>query len=294
MSNPLRSYVMDQTLNTTAKRDPHHALPPRADLAGRRVCGVAMSVALLAGLLMPNALAQAIPLPRPAPKARDAVGTVPIRPIASAPAAPSATPPVPVIPDPRNRAPSSIFTSFDATQRAQAARISNYLSGLQSLSGNFVQVGPDGSRSTGSFFIQKPGKVRFEYDAPVPIAIVADGSQVAVRDSKLATQDLYPLSQTPLRFLLSDRIDLMRDTNVIAVSADDMFVSVTIEEKQPLVGTSRLMLMVGAKDNQLKQWTITDPQGYDTTVAVYNLDTTRKFDSSIFKIDTSSSYFNNN
>ena len=114
--------------------------------------------------------------------------------------------------------------------------------------------------------------IPFEYDAPSPIALIADGTTLAVRDSKLATQDIYPLSQTPLRYLLSDRIDLMKDTTVVGVTADDIFVSVTIEEKQPLVGTSRLMLMVGAKDNQLKQWTVTDPQGYDTTVAIYNLD----------------------
>ena len=105
-----------------------------------------------------------------------------------------------------------------------------------------------------------------------PIAIIADGSSLAVRDRKLATQDIYPLSQTPLRFLLSDRIDLLKDTNVVSVTADDVFISVTIEEKQALIGTSRLMLMIGAKDGQLKQWTVTDPQGYDTTVAVYNLD----------------------
>ena len=114
--------------------------------------------------------------------------------------------------------------------------------------------------------------MRFEYDAPSPIAIIADGSSVAVRDRKLATQDIYPLSQTPLRYLLSDRIDLLKDTNVVSVTADDIFISVTIEEKQALIGTSRLMLMVGAKDGQLKQWTVTDPQGYDTTVAIYNLD----------------------
>ena len=148
-----------------------------------------------------------------------------------------------------------------------------------------MQVGPDGSRTTGDFYIQKPGKLRFEYDAPSPIALIADGTTLAVRDSKLATQDIYPLSQTPLRYLLSDRIDLMKDTNVVGVTADDIFISVTIEEKQPLVGTSRLMLMVGAKDNQLKQWTVTDPQGYDTTVAVYNLDTAKKFDPKMFKID---------
>ena len=96
-----------------------------------------------------------------------------------------------------------------------------------------------------------------------------------VRDRKLATQDLYPLSQTPLRFLLADRIDLMRDTNLIGVYADDVFVTVVIEERQIIAGTHRLMLMFGAQDYQLRQWTVTDPQGYDTTVAVYNLDTTQ-------------------
>src|SRR6202020_214249 len=97
--------------------------------------------------------------------------------------------------------------------------------------------------------------------------------------------DIYPLSQTPLRYLLSDRIDLMKDTNVVNVTSDDLYISVTIEEKQALIGTSRLMLMIGAKDGQLKQWTVTDPQGYDTTVAIYNLDTSRKVNPDLFKID---------
>jgi outer membrane lipoprotein-sorting protein len=175
-------------------------------------------------------------------------------------------------------------TAFDAKQRALVDRISNYLSNLQTLVGDFVQVGPDGTRTEGQFFIQKPGKVRFEYNPPAKIDIVADGQSVVVRDRELATQDVYPLSQTPLRFLLSDRIDLMKDTNLVSVSADDVFVTVVIEEKTALVGTNRLMLMFGAKDFQLRQWTVTDPQGYDTTVAVYNLDTNTKPDPSMFKI----------
>ena len=163
--------------------------------------------------------------------------------------------------------------------------MSAYLSGVQQLVGNFVQVGPDGSRVKGEFYIQKPGKVRFEYDPPSPVEIVADGQSVVVRDRKLATQDLYPLSQTPLRFLLSERIDLAKDTNIVAVRADDVFVTIIIEERQAVIGTSRLMMMVGAKDYQLKQWTITDPQGYDTTVAVSNLDTSKRPDPNLFKID---------
>jgi len=72
---------------------------------------------------------------------------------------------------------------------------------------------------------------------------------------------------------------------VVAVRADDVYVTVVIEERQALIGTSRLMMMLGAKDNQLKQWTITDPQGYDTTVAVSNLDTTKRPDPALFRID---------
>jgi outer membrane lipoprotein-sorting protein len=255
--------------------------------------GVALAEAALAffataacfGVVSTAAVAQApippqsIPVPKAAPKARDGDGK-----------GPTATgamqnPPTPFIPDPHRNLPLSIFATFDDKQKAQAAKISGYLSSLQTVVGNFVQVGPDGSKTKGQFFIQKPGKVRFEYDAPNPIAIVADGSMVAVRDRTLSTQDLYPLSQTPLRYLLSDRIDLMKDTNVVSVTADDLYVSITIEEHQLLTGTSRLMLMVGAKDGQLKQWTVTDPQGYDTTVAVYNLDTSRRIDPGMFKID---------
>jgi len=232
--------------------------------------------------------AQTIPIPKPAPKARDRLqlsASDPQRGPITTGATPAAPPPNPVIPDPRRNLPVNIFATFDANQKAQAARVSSYLSSLQTLVGNFVQVGPDGSKTKGDFYIQKPGKVRFEYDDPSSIAIIADGSSLAVRDRKLATQDIYPLSQTPLRFLLSDRIDLLKDTNVVNVTADDVFISVTIEEKQALIGTSRLMLMVGAKDGQLKQWTVTDPQGYDTTVAVYNLDSSRKVDPGLFKID---------
>jgi outer membrane lipoprotein-sorting protein len=241
-------------------------------------------VVLLAASLAGAASAQNVPVPKPAPKGRD--GTQ----LSAQDKAPTTTgatqaPPTPIIPDPRRNVPANIFATFDANQKAQAAKVSNYLSSLQTLVGSFVQVGPDGSKTKGDFYIQKPGKVRFEYEPPSPIDIIADGSSVAVRDRKLATQDIYPLSQTPLRYLLSDRIDLLKDTNVVNVTADDVFISITIEEKQALIGTSRLMLMVGTKDGQLKQWTVTDPQGYDTTVAVYNLDSSKKVDPGLFKID---------
>lgn len=174
---------------------------------------------------------------------------------------------------------------FDARQRTIIDRVSASLSNIRTLVGEFYQVAPDGSRSQGEFYLQKPGRLRFDYNPPSPVEVIADGRSVAVRDRDLATQDLYPISQTPLRFLLADRIDLLRDTNVVAVYADDVFVSVVIEERQIVRGKYRVMLMFSARDFQLKQWTVTDPQGYDTTVAVYNLDPNTPPDPELFKID---------
>ncbi len=133
--------------------------------------------------------------------------------------------------------------------------------------------------------MQKPGKIRFEYNPPSPIELISDGDTVAVRDTKLVTQDIYPLSQTPLKFLLSDKLDLMKDANVVGTYQDELFVTVVIEERNVLAGTHRLMIMFGKKDMQLKQWTVTDPQGYDTTVAVSDLDTGKKLDPKLFKIN---------
>jgi outer membrane lipoprotein-sorting protein len=241
-----------------------------------RKAGVAALVAALVAGSTLVVRAQNVPVPVPAPKkaAQGTSANQPPRPLAPVGPAPTAGP----------GATSKSATGFDATQHALVDRVSGYLSGVQTLVGDFVQVGPDGQRTEGQFFIQKPGKVRFAYNPPSPVDVVADGNSVVVRDRRLDTQQLFSLSQTPLRFLLSDHIDLWRDTNLVSVSADDTFVTVVIEETQTLVGTSRLMLMVGAKDFQLRQWTVTDPQGYDTTVAVYNLDTTKKLDPSLFKI----------
>jgi outer membrane lipoprotein-sorting protein len=271
------------------------------------------SRATLAVLMVTSAIAcaraQTIPLPKPAPKARGAAVTTDSAPSSTASSSPTyaGTPPAAVAPpvvrpqpqaSQQQQQPQSLLPdprklfglggsaiTFDANQRALAAKMSTYLSSISTLSGNFVQVGPNGAKVTGDFVIQKPGKVRFAYDPPSPLDIISDGTTMAVRDQRLKTQDIIPLSQTPLRYLLSDRIDLLADTNVVNVSADDMFATITIEEKQALIGTNRLTLMFGAKDMQLKQWTITDPQGYDTTIAVYNLNTTKKADPDTFKID---------
>jgi outer membrane lipoprotein-sorting protein len=264
-------------------------------MAGRgakRGAAAILAATICSMLAVTFALAQSsaenVPLPTPRPKA-------------SGPAQ-SAQPSAPAPSQSDNSGPGHFFpfsfiekglkglsgdksANFDGKQRAQLDKVSAYLSSVQTMVGSFVQIGPDGGRTEGTFYIQKPGKVRFQYNPPTPIDIIADGSSVVVRDRKLSTQDLYPLSQTPLRYLLADRIDLLRDTDVVSVTADDTFVTVVIEEKQLVVGTSRLMMMFDAKDLTLKQWTVTDPQGLDTTVAVYNLDVAKKPDPQLFVIN---------
>jgi outer membrane lipoprotein-sorting protein len=272
--------------------------PWSACLVGMTLMGV--TAALPAG-------ADDVPLPRPTPFAKSdqpaaptrepAAGTLTAANQAATPRPPTAgdeeAPPLAVtgvVPVPPPSKPPAVAgpggtMAFDSKQRALVDRVNGYLTSVQTLVGDFVQVAPDGGRSEGKFYLQKPGRIRFEYNPPSPIELIADGQSLVVRDRKLATQDLYPLSQTPLRFLLTDRIDLLKDTNLVGVYADALFVTLVIEQKQVFGGTHRLLLMFGAQDFQLRQWTITDPQGYDTTVAIYNLDSSKKLDPELFKIN---------
>ncbi len=245
--------------------------------------------ALFACLTAAPALAQNVPqsVPLPAKKpAANTTGSI----VSPQGAQAQAQPPRAQVPAPSSNPFSALLGksasgNLNVEQRTIIDRVNGYLTGMQVLSGKFVQVGPDGRKTQGNFYISKPGKVRFEYDDPSPIELIADGQSVVIRDRKLATQDVYPLSQTPLRFLLSDKVDLMKDSALTAVYADEVFTTVVVEERNGIVGTSRLMIMFDAKNTQLKQWTVTDPQGYDTTVAVYNLDTSRRPDPNMFKID---------
>ncbi|WP_248310305.1 outer-membrane lipoprotein carrier protein LolA [Bosea sp. 117] len=200
-------------------------------------------------------------------------------------AAPAA--PAPVAPDtmPVQVAAAGTGAGKPRANAATIERINNYFNSFKTMTGTFVQVDPDGTRKQGEFSIFKPGRVLFEYDPPSQIVLVADGRSVSVRDKRLKTQDISPLSQTPLRFLLSENLDLARNGNVTGVYQDDVFATVVLEENQPMVGTYRLMIMFDAKTMQLKQWTVTDPQGYDTTVAVYNLNTSVRPDPMLFVIN---------
>nr|WP_255607986.1 outer-membrane lipoprotein carrier protein LolA [Methylosinus sp. Sm6] len=185
---------------------------------------------------------------------------------AAAAAAAAATPPKPL-----DRA--------EAIQRAEAS-----LNASPVMTADFVQIGGDGRRAEGKLFIHKVGRMRFEYAQPATMEVVSDGVTVAVRDRKLNTQDLYFIAQTPLKFLLNEKIDLEKDVKLLDVVTDDAGTAISIEDKATLGGTSKIKLLFDSKTFQLKQWQVTDPQGYETLVSLFNIDRDSSPDPKLFKV----------
>jgi outer membrane lipoprotein-sorting protein len=175
--------------------------------------------------------------------------------------------------------PSAPLDRAEAIKRAQAS-----LNASPVMTADFVQIGGDGRRAEGKLFIHKIGRMRFEYAQPATMEVVSDGSQVAVRDRKLKTQDLYFIAQTPLKFLLNEKIDLEKDVKLVDVIIEDSGVSILIEDKATLGGTSKIKLVFDAKTFDLKQWQVSDPQGYETLVTLFNIDRSRAPDPGLFKI----------
>jgi outer membrane lipoprotein-sorting protein len=168
----------------------------------------------------------------------------------------------------------------EAVTRANA-----WLDAARVMTADFVQIGPDGRRSEGQLSVARPGRMRFEYTAPPRFEIVADGRSVAIIDRKLNTQDEYFIGQTPLKFLLSDHIDLARDTRVLSVSQEGNTVTIEIEDRAAFGGTAHLALVFDASTFALRQWTVIDAQGFQTVVTLFNVDLTTQPDPALFHID---------
>ena len=146
------------------------------------------------------------------------------------------------------------------------------------MTADFVQIGPDGARSEGQLYVQRPGKLFFHYNPPAPLDIVADGRSLAVRDHNLGTQDLYFLQQSPLKFLLADHIDLAKDTTVKRVDIDENSAMIEIEDKATFGGKSEITLVFDPATFALKQWMVVDPQGFQTVVSLFDIDLVSKPD----------------
>lgn len=171
---------------------------------------------------------------------------------------------------------------FSPGQQVVLANIADYFNSFDTMEGEFIQIGPRGEESEGVFFIDKPGKIRFRYNPPVKLDVISDGRSVAIRDIRAKTQDLYPLSKTPLRYLLSDHIDLTSAEIVDRVREEADLISLEIVEKGAFKG--KLTLIFDRQTYELRQWIVTDAQGLSTSVAIFNTATDRPSDPQLFKI----------
>jgi outer membrane lipoprotein-sorting protein len=158
---------------------------------------------------------------------------------------------------------------FSEADKAELKRISAYLNTLKSVQGRFMQVNADGKTEQGTFYLKKPGRVRFEYQKPNPNLIVADGTTVAVENADLKTTDRYPLLNSPLRLLLSENIDLTNDSHVAALKREQGAISVTARENSAVAGGSITLTMADSGGSlELRQWDVIDSQGAHTTVVL--------------------------
>ena len=155
---------------------------------------------------------------------------------------------------------------------AEAARIEKYLNGLESAQARFVQTTHDGTQLVGTFYLQRPGKLRFEYDPPIEDFVVADGFFIYFYDSQLEEQTNAPIGQTLADFLLRANIELSDDIGIEDIRRGGDFLQVElVQAADPEAGS----LTLGFSENPmtLKKWRIVDAQGLITEIELFYLKT---------------------
>lgn len=170
--------------------------------------------------------------------------------------------------------------SLTEEDRLALDEASAYLTSLENLQGDFLQVGPDGSVAEGKFYLRRPGRLRFEYQPPEDLLVVADGTWVAVKDSSAAAQR-YPMASTPLSLILAKNVDLREEARVLNVEEQPGSLLITLADRSG-EAPGQITLIFDRPKMQLRQWVVTDVQGLQTTVALRNVETGIRADNSLF------------
>jgi outer membrane lipoprotein-sorting protein len=154
-----------------------------------------------------------------------------------------------------------------AQEGRDLARINAYLRALDTAEGGFVQIAPNGETSDGRFYIDRPGRIRFEYTPPNPALVVSDGTWVIIYDMRDCTKQTAPLSSTPLHLFLREDVDLRAEGVVQNIERRPGQMRVTaIDPDKP--GQGSITLIFNDNPLELRQWIVTDAEGRNTTVAL--------------------------
>ena len=169
-------------------------------------------------------------------------------------------------------------------QSAQIAGIETYLNSIASMKARFLQVAEDGTLATGDFYLRRPGRLRFEYDPPAPILVVADSIWIVFEDSELRQVDRLPLSSTPLSILVADEVSLGDGAVVSEISASGGLLQIALRDTEnPDEGV--LTLVFDARPLRLRQWLVTDSLGQTTEITLSDLEINIPLDPRLFVYD---------
>lgn len=162
--------------------------------------------------------------------------------------------------------------------------VSKYLNQLKAIKGRFTQINDDRSRSAGDYYLVRPGRIRFEYDGGKAM-VISSGTNVAIFDAKATTKvQRYPLSQTPLRFLLAEEIDLTRNNMALGTGSQGGFTRVDLQDpKNPDDGSMTLVLR--NRPPALTEWVVNDASGSSTRVILDTLEYDPSISLQLFNIE---------
>lgn len=173
--------------------------------------------------------------------------------------------------------------TLNDNERAALTQVSQWLNSIKTMSGEFTQVSSDGGTSEGTFYLKKPGRLRFEYLPPTPLLVVADGYVIAVEDTKLETQDRYPLVESPLSVLLNDDVDLSTNENITKVESRPGELRITARaDEEELRGT--VTFVFSMPEISLRYWVVSDPQGVEVTVILAGVKSGVTLSDSLFEV----------
>jgi outer membrane lipoprotein-sorting protein len=172
---------------------------------------------------------------------------------------------------------------FRGEEAQDLDRISAWLNGLTTLTAAFVQTSPEGKTAQGTFYLARPGRLRFEYRPPSPLLIVATGGNIYVRNSRLNTVDRTSISDTPLRLLLADAIDLKNNPAVLAINR--MPGALVLHARSSTNRMSENMVITfSAPDIQIREWVVEDLQGEPTSVVLSQVQTGMPLPDTLFAV----------
>jgi len=150
------------------------------------------------------------------------------------------------------------------------ADIGTHNSAIRTMVGRFLQIDTQGGRTEGTFFLERPDKVRFRYNPPSREEIVSVGRGFYVLNRQEETYYAYPQDSIPLRQFLGDTIDLL-NANVLSVTNSDGYMSITVID-ETVAGTVQVSLIFDTETKDLTQWSLVEPSGAELTFSLYDVE----------------------